>query len=275
MSPADVDIPGKLPTGLGTMSPAMAEMRAYPRYLFEKVSRDLGSRVWEIGVGHGNYTAWLVQAGKSVLATDVDADCVLSVERQFRESGSVVTANVDLTDPVSIHAQKNFRADSLLCFNVLEHIEDDVSALQWLRESVAPHAKLALIVPAHPKLFGRMDQEAGHFRRYTRRSLSAALVRAGWIVERLRYLNLCGACGWWYHNRVRKQAGLTDESVNRQMRSIDRWLPLLAKFTDPLFGSLAGLSVMAIANAGHSADFGRDSGSSTMTDQNRVATESD
>lgn len=275
MSPADVGISGDLPTGLGTMSPAMADMRAYPRYLFEKVSRELGSRVWEIGVGHGNYTSWLVQSGKSVLATDIDAECVTSVARQFRGTGSVVTAIVDLTDSASIHAQTGFHADSILCFNVLEHIEDDVSALQWLRESVVPQAKMALIVPAHPSLFGRMDQEAGHFRRYTRRTLSQALVRAGWLVERLRYLNFCGACGWWYHNRIRKQAGLADETVNRQMRSIDRWLPRLARFTDPLFGSLAGLSVMAIACAGNQADVGRNTGSNMMADQNRVATESD
>ena len=249
MSTTDAGAPGELPTGLETMSPAMADMRAYPRYLFEKVSSQLGSRVWEIGVGHGQYTRWLLQAGKSVLATDIDEDCVDSVAQQFRENPAVISAKVDLTDRGSIYSQQSFQADSILCFNVLEHIENDVSALQWLRESVVPHARLALIVPAHPSLFGRMDQEAGHFRRYTRGSLSAALSSAGWIVERLRYLNVCGAFGWWYHNRLRKNAGLADATVNRQMRAIDAWLPKLALLTDPLCGYWAvGLSALAIAH---------------------------
>ena len=57
------------------------------------------------------------------------------------------------------------------------------------------------------------------------------------------------ALGWWYHNRWRKTAGLADESVNRQMRGIDRWLPRIARLTDPIFGRLAGLSVLAIARS--------------------------
>lgn len=254
MSHSDAGMTGELPTGLETMSPAMAEMRAYPRYLFDRVFPYLGSRVWEIGVGHGQYTHWLRQSGKSVLATDIDDQCVDAVTRQFHGDYAVVTAKVDLTDSVSVHSQSDFQADSILCFNVLEHIEDDVAALRWLRESVAAQARMGLIVPAHPGLFGQMDREAGHFRRYTRRSLSQALTQAGWIVQRLRYLNICGAAGWWYHNRVRKEAGLADATVNRQMRAADQWLPLLARLTDPICGYWAGLSVLAIADAPAKSD---------------------
>ena len=232
------------------MSPAMAEMKAYPRYLFDKVEPYLGERVWEIGVGHGTYTGWLHARGKSVLATDIDVKCVQSVKDRFRDDLRVVTAQVDLTSAESIFAQHQFQADSILCFNVMEHIQDDVSALRWLRISVAQRARCGLIVPAHPHLFGRMDSEAGHFRRYTRWSLATALRQSGWVVERVRYLNVVGAIGWWYHNRWRKQAGLADGAVNRQMRSADAWLPKFARLTDPLFGYLSGLSVMAIAHAG-------------------------
>jgi hypothetical protein len=237
----------QLPTGAATMSPAMADMRAYPRYLFDQVAPHLGRRVWEIGIGHGAYTRWLREAGKSVLATDIDEACIERVGQMFSGDAQLVTARVDLTDAASIQAQRGFNADSILCFNVLEHIEDDVAALAHLREAVASRAVLGLVVPAHPWLYGRMDAQAGHFRRYTRRSLKSALERAGWNVERLRYLNIVGAIGWWYHNRVRKQAGLADAAVNNQMRSADRWLPRLALLTDPVFRWTGGLSVLAIA----------------------------
>lgn len=239
----------ELPTGAATMSPAMADMQAYPRYLFDAVSPYLGNRVWEIGVGHGVYTRWLLEAGKTVLATDIDNACIAAVANQLDGRSNLVTANVDLTDSASVHAQQSFHADSILCFNVLEHIPEDVMALRWLRESVATDAKLGLIVPAHPGLFGKMDREAGHFRRYTRHSLRSTLQQAGWTVDRLRYLNLTGAAGWWYHNRWRKDAGLADDSVNHQMRTVDRWLPRIARLTDPIFGRIAGLSVLAIAHA--------------------------
>lgn len=239
----------ELPTGAGTMSPAMAEMQAYPRYLFDRVASHLGNRVWEIGVGFGTYTAWLSAAGKSVLATDIDRECLRQAAERFFGNDRVHTAYVDLTDESTVRAQADFQADSILCFNVLEHIPNDVAALVWLRESVAPGTVLGLIVPAHPSLFGRMDSEAGHFRRYTRKSLREALDRAGWHCDELRYINLVGAAGWWFHNRVRQSAGLEDASVNQQMRSADRWLPRFARWTDPWCGRLAGLSVLAIARA--------------------------
>lgn len=243
------DRTGRGPVGHQTMSPAMRDMGAYRRYLFRLVEPALGDRVWEIGVGHGGYTALLRESGRSVLATDIDDECLQEAGARFSNDAAVDTAHIDLTDHESIARQAGWRADSIICLNVLEHIEYDVAALDWLREAAAPRATLGIVVPAHPRLYGRMDREAGHFRRYTRRTLRTALTQAGWRVERLRYVNLVGAMGWWYHNRVRKDAGLQDVRVNRQMLRADAWLPRLARFTDPLFGRCGGLSVLAIARA--------------------------
>ena len=238
---------GALPTGHQTMSPAMATMQAYPHYLFNRVAGCLGGRVWEIGVGHGTYTKWIRDTGADVLATDIDQECLLAVQDRFRGDSQVITGFVDLTNEHIVLQHATFQADSLVCLNVLEHIADDVAALRWIRKAVAPGAAMGIVVPAHPGLFGRMDAEAGHFRRYTRRSLQHAFEQAGWTVERTRYLNVPGAVGWWYHNRWRKDAGLADKAVNRQMAWADLWLPRVASITDPFFGRIAGLSVMAIA----------------------------
>lgn len=247
--PDPVPAPGS-PTGADTMSPAMREMRAYPRYLFDQVFPSLGNRVWEVGVGHGTYTTWLREAGKTVLATDIDAGCLERAAARFGNDPAVSLARVDLMDAASVHAHSDFGADSILCFNVLEHIAEDESALVSLRTAVRPDAVLGLIVPAHPSLMGRMDREAGHVRRYTRHTLRQVLASSGWSVDRLRYLNALGAAGWWFHNRWRTSAGLADATVNRQMRAADRWLPRVARWTDPWLQRLMGLSVLAIARAG-------------------------
>lgn len=231
------------------MSPAMRQMEAYPRYLFKRLSWALGRRVLEVGVGYGTYTAFLREAGKEVLATDIDPERLLAVAERFAGDPLVHTARIDLNDRASIRAHRAYQADSVICLNVLEHVRDDVTALGAIRQSVAAGAALGLIVPAHPWLFGRMDAEAGHFRRYTRTSLRDVLGRGGWAIERIRYINLIGAAGWWYHNRLRKSAGLDDAAVNRQMQGADRWLPRLAQLTDPLFGRIAGLSLLAIGRA--------------------------
>lgn len=237
----------QLPAGKQTMSPAMGQMRGYPRYLLQRVTPYLGQRVWEIGLGYGLYTEWLLEAGKTVLGTDVDPQCLDAVRQRFPDHPQLTLAQVDLADHASVSRCQSFQADSVLCLNVLEHIQFDEASLRWLGESVAPGATLALVVPAHPRLFGKMDAEAGHFRRYTRSGLIRTLRAAQWHLVQTRYLNVLGAAGWWYHNRLRQDAGLQDPAVNRQMRRADRWLPRIAALTDPLCGQVAGLSVMAIA----------------------------
>jgi len=238
-----------LPTGSATMSPAMAQMGHYAEYLLDQVNGVLGQTVLEIGVGHGQYTRRLRRQGRRVIATDVDAECLDRLRTSFSADNDVIPHAIDLRRRDSIMAVAKYQADSILCLNVLEHIADDAAALGWLRESVAPGATMGLVVPAHQRLYGTMDSQAGHFRRYSRGRLKRALDVGGWQVQRLRYINLVGAAGWWYHNRVRRDAGLDDSRVNSQMRRADRMLPLLARLTDPLCGQLGGLSVVAWARA--------------------------
>jgi SAM-dependent methyltransferase len=226
----------------------MREMTAYCRYLYQQVEPMLGRSVWEVGLGHGTYTRLLLQQGRRVLATDIDTACLEQARNQLGSQSQLTLAHVDLRDASSIRCQADFRADSIICFNVLEHIEDHVEALRLLRESVLPTARLGLVVPAMPGLYGRMDREAGHFRRYSHSSLKSALQLAGWSIDSLRYINALGAVGWWSHNRLRQNAGLQDTQVNAQMRVADRWLPKVARWTDPWLASIAGLSLVAVAS---------------------------
>jgi SAM-dependent methyltransferase len=73
--------------------------------------------------------------------------------------------------------------------DVLEHLQDDRSALQELRRVAAPAGRLVVTVPAHTWLWGEHDVLAHHQRRYTRRSLVAVARSAGWEPERITAFN--------------------------------------------------------------------------------------
>jgi len=73
-------------------------------------------------------------------------------------------------------------------FDVLEHIEDSTGFLRRLHALAAPAGRLVLTVPAYSSLWSDADERAGHYRRYTRRSLVRELADAGWRVERTTYL---------------------------------------------------------------------------------------
>ena len=65
--------------------------------------------------------------------------------------------------------------DVICLFDVLEHIEDDAGALEWIDDHLRPGGTVLITVPAYRFLWSRHDELAHHFRRYTRPELEKLL----------------------------------------------------------------------------------------------------
>ena len=74
---------------------------------------------------------------------------------------------------------------TILARDVLEHLDDGVALADWHRV-LRPGGLLLLLVPAWPSVWSHRDVRAGHRRRYTRRTLRAALEPAGFELLELR-----------------------------------------------------------------------------------------
>lgn len=72
--------------------------------------------------------------------------------------------------------------DLVGAFDVLEHIDDDVTALSELRRVVTPRGGLIVTVPQHPWLWSAADDYAHHQRRYSRAQMLARIEAAGFTV---------------------------------------------------------------------------------------------
>jgi SAM-dependent methyltransferase len=87
--------------------------------------------------------------------------------------------------------------DSIVAVNMLEHVLDDETALAGASKVLSPGGKLVLVVPAHKWLFGTLDREVGHFRRYGRADLRSKLERAGFVVNEMHFMNFLSVPGWF------------------------------------------------------------------------------
>jgi len=218
----------------------LAELDRYNHWIYEHISHALGRRVLEVGSGTGNITQFLCAEGREVMATDVVPSYCNELKRLFGANPNVRIGKFDLT----ADAPADFVADpfdSVVCLNVIEHIENDVFALAQIRDSLTPGGNLALLVPAHRILYGAFDRAVGHFRRYGKRELAAKLEKAGFAVREMKFFSLAAALPWLINGRLLKRDYLPVGQANLA----NSLVPLLK--LERLIGPPCGLSLIAIA----------------------------
>jgi SAM-dependent methyltransferase len=213
--------------------------RRYNRWVLDQVRPFLGGRVLEAGAGIGNLAELLLGQERLVLL-DRDPAYVALLEARFANHPNVRAGVADLSAPVALDAWRHERIDTVLCSNVLEHIEHDTDVLCRFHEFLPPGGVCAVIVPAGPRLYGHLDRELGHVRRYSPIGLRRLLVDAGFEVAMLRRFNRLGALAWALSGRLLRRRRVT----TWQMRWFDRLLPVVKGLEYML--PVAGMSLAAV-----------------------------
>jgi glycosyltransferase involved in cell wall biosynthesis len=219
---------------------ALEQAPRFNAWMFRSIQPFLGKRVAELGSGRGNLSKLLINHG-DVLLTDNRADYLSELKSRWGCRPSVSIAPLDMLDASDYQALAQFKADTVVCLNVLEHIEDDRFVLQRLNQVLASEAHLVFLVPFNEKLYSEFDQQIGHFRRYKAGELETKMSEAGFIVEKQFFFNKVGVLAWWIGNVLCRQ------------RTISPWQLRLYNLLTPLFRVLdkclpiQGLSTIVIA----------------------------
>ena len=99
--------------------------------------------------------------------------------------------------------QLPFREDSVrsvVCSEVLEHIEKDEAVLDEISRVLEPGGELVLTLPMRPELFGFDDFFVGHYRRYNFKKLADSLSSRNF--GEFQYRSLLGSLEKWIMERV-------------------------------------------------------------------------
>ncbi len=217
----------------------MAKLHRYNRWLWHKVAPYVGARVLEVGSGTGNMTRYLSTCDR-VVASDINPAYIAALRNAFENDPRVRVCRFDLGAEESPPELGN-GFDTVLCFNVLEHVEQDLAALRRLHDLLAAEGRIVLIVPSLHSLFGEIDRAIGHYRRYERGELTQKLTAAGFEVEQVSTFNCIGALGWYVNARLLRRRSVP----GFQARVNDLLVPML-RLEEHLNCSV-GLSLLAVA----------------------------
>ena len=219
----------------------MARLGVYNRWLHDQFDSFLGRRVLEVGSGVGNQTRYFVDRDR-VIASDIEPHYVQELKGTVGQRSNVRVASFRFpltpADREDLAAEK---IDSIVCMNVLEHIENDRETLTDFARVLPDGGHLVLLVPAMPSIYGTLDKHLDHFRRYDREPLRQLLAETGFEVETLRYLNQPGVFGWWLNSRVLKRRVIPRTQVGA-VRWLMPWLRAESR-RSPKFG----MSLLALA----------------------------
>lgn len=195
-------------------------------WMYEQFRPFVGGEVVEVGAGIGTFSERLLaEPGVTDLTLiEPETACVEVLADAFEDDSRVTVAAETLPGSAALRSRAG-RVDFLLCQNVLEHIEQEAEAVQEMADALRPGGRLALLVPAHPRLYGNLDRLYGHHRRYTRERLSRVLTDSGLVIDDLYSFNLLGVPGWWLNGR-RRSPRLGEGALRLYEALLRLWQPI-------------------------------------------------
>jgi len=216
----------------------------YNDWIARQIRPYCGQRILEVGAGIGNITSRLLTHARTLCALEPNPACFESLRQSF--DGPGFECHPWRLEDCEIEFAIRRGIDTVVCVNVLEHVEDDQAALQRLHGMLKPSAgRLILVVPAVPAAYGPIDAALGHHRRYSRSGLRSALERAGFCAQVLRYSNAIALLGWFFNAHVSRRLQQSDAQIRIFDRLIVPWYSRLEHLVAPPLG----LSLLAVADA--------------------------
>jgi glycosyltransferase involved in cell wall biosynthesis len=218
----------------------LIDMEAAPKFTewtLQRTKPYVGDQCLEIGSGIGNNVRILMQY-THVIATEIDPVYLEILNNAYQNIPGV---DVIVWDATQAPPPNISQLDSILCSNVLEHIEDDQLVVNHADQLLKPGGRMIFIVPQGEGLYSSLDEAIGHFRRYDKAQLSNLFLSLGYEIEELFTLNKIGVLGWWWRGKIAKQ-----KAIGRfGLKTFNMLVPIF-KLIDPIL-PWRGLSLVIVA----------------------------
>ena len=227
----------------GTELDALSAAPNYYRFITRRFAPFVGARCVEVGAGIGTFAEHLLRESSPrelVLVEPADNNFP-QLRQRFGGREGVRAVHGYLEDYVG----KITGMDSLVAVNVLEHTPDDVSFLRAAHQVLRPGGSALVFVPAVQGVYGSLDDEFEHFRRYSKPMLRRAFTEAGFSNVRLRHVNSLGLVACFMAGRVFKWRTIHASRVQFYDRWVVPWLMRAESIVEPPIGQ----SILAIATA--------------------------
>jgi ubiquinone/menaquinone biosynthesis C-methylase UbiE len=205
----------------------------YNRWILDCFHPYIAGSVIEVGAGQGTMSRLIAEQCKNLIAIEPDENNCRIICDKLKDFKHVKTFNGFLNNLPKDEQVVN----NIIYINVLEHIEDEVAELTIAKQLLsANNGYLLIFVPALQALYGAVDRQVGHYRRYSKKYLADLLEnKLDMKIIKIKYFDIAGVIPWYILSCVLKLTGqnpstvkLYDKVVVPVMSRLEKHLPLPA-----------------------------------------------
>lgn len=190
----------------------------------------IGQNVLEIGSGVGNLTDKLIPR-KTYYATDINPLYLHTINNLKEDKPYLSAAYLDLNDIADFRDQNKY-FDTVICLNVIEHLDDDFQAMKNISGLIEKDGKAIVLVPRGQWLYGTLDEVLGHKRRYSVDVLKKLADEADLRVHKIVSFNRISSIPWFVNGKILKRRAfgyfqiLVLNLLTPIFKRIDKYLPV-------------------------------------------------
>jgi 2-polyprenyl-3-methyl-5-hydroxy-6-metoxy-1,4-benzoquinol methylase len=236
------------PTGLQTLE-RFAAATHFNRWLFDTVRPYCKGHVLEVGSGIGNISKLFLEGDFRLTVSDLRPEYGNYLQEQLGhhpQLAGVAVLDLAAADFTQVYSHLLQQFDTVVALNVVEHIEDDKRAITNCIQLLKAGGQLVILVPAFQALYNLFDEELGHYRRYTARTLRQLQEGAGLTIIHQQYFNAAGIAGWVIDGGLLRKRLIP----RKQLMVFDKLMPII-KFVDRISFHSIGLSTICVGRKTH------------------------
>lgn len=210
-------------------------LKNYNKYIFTKIfDKDFKERVLDFGCGFGTFCEFIFKNFNfEIIGYEVNENAKIELKKK----------NVQYIDSLRAY---NKKFETVVSLNVLEHIEDDKKAISDIYKLLNDGGKLILYLPHSMRIWTTLDEDVGHFRRYSKEDLIKKLKDGGFEIISCEYVDFIG----WLTLLMSKVFKLNLDFNDEKIFFYDKFIFPTLKYLDIIFKKLTGKNILLVAIKG-------------------------
>lgn len=143
-------------------------------YILDKliVKYQLKPPFLDVGCGTGYASKYFANKGWGGKAIDISASAIEIARKNLISFKMVKIAREGISNKVG-------KFNTIILFDVIEHIEDDEQVLKKIYQLLNPNGYILLALTSNPKEWRWDDEFYGHYRRYSKNDIKTKLKKTG------------------------------------------------------------------------------------------------